>query len=265
MANIQRINIGSYANDGSGDDLRTAFNKVNANFALLTSDGNEIPVKEAANLNTGSYTSVGVSKAGSGPYNVTFSLTGITVAPTINVLYYVTGNTNTLYNGQFMCTGSSLGTITLSYPTDPGIFSATVPTTISRALGIFKDKNDTTLEFNSIQSTNGSIAITPNSTNNINLPANVGIQLDTIQKKPALQGDLLLNNFVIRGGNGTGDIDATVNGIRVDVLNAVLGLILQGNLYNIDLGTIVGNYSVVNLDLGTLGTPINNSLDFGHF
>lgn len=30
---IQLINIGSYANDSTGDDLRTAFAKVNANFA----------------------------------------------------------------------------------------------------------------------------------------------------------------------------------------------------------------------------------------
>lgn len=35
---IQTINLGSYANDGTGDDLRTAFEKVNANFALLESD-----------------------------------------------------------------------------------------------------------------------------------------------------------------------------------------------------------------------------------
>ena len=32
---IQTINVGGYANDGTGDDLRTAFEKVNANFTLL--------------------------------------------------------------------------------------------------------------------------------------------------------------------------------------------------------------------------------------
>lgn len=32
---IQTINLGNYANDGTGDDLRTAFEKVNANFSLL--------------------------------------------------------------------------------------------------------------------------------------------------------------------------------------------------------------------------------------
>jgi hypothetical protein len=33
---IQTINIGGYANDGTGDDLRTAFEKVNANFTELS-------------------------------------------------------------------------------------------------------------------------------------------------------------------------------------------------------------------------------------
>lgn len=32
---IQKINIGNIVNDGLGDDLRTAFEKVNANFATL--------------------------------------------------------------------------------------------------------------------------------------------------------------------------------------------------------------------------------------
>jgi hypothetical protein len=32
---IQTINLGNYANDGTGDDLRAAFLKVNANFQLV--------------------------------------------------------------------------------------------------------------------------------------------------------------------------------------------------------------------------------------
>ena len=47
---IQRIEIGGYANDGTGDDLRTAFNKVNANFTLLDSDAQ---INDGANLGTG--------------------------------------------------------------------------------------------------------------------------------------------------------------------------------------------------------------------
>lgn len=32
---IELINLGQYANDGTGDDLRTAFEKVNSNFTTL--------------------------------------------------------------------------------------------------------------------------------------------------------------------------------------------------------------------------------------
>jgi hypothetical protein len=32
---IQTINLGNYSNDGTGDDLRTAFKKVNDNFVLV--------------------------------------------------------------------------------------------------------------------------------------------------------------------------------------------------------------------------------------
>jgi hypothetical protein len=35
---LQTINLGDYANDGTGDDLRTAFAKVNINFNTLESD-----------------------------------------------------------------------------------------------------------------------------------------------------------------------------------------------------------------------------------
>jgi hypothetical protein len=38
MANIQTINIGNLVNDGTGDDLRTAFEKVNSNFTDLNAE-----------------------------------------------------------------------------------------------------------------------------------------------------------------------------------------------------------------------------------
>lgn len=47
---MQHIEIGGYANDGTGDDLRTAFEKVNANFALL---GGTVGVTNGTNLGTG--------------------------------------------------------------------------------------------------------------------------------------------------------------------------------------------------------------------
>lgn len=46
MANIQTINVGNYANDGSGDDLREAFIKVNQNFQEL----DDVALQTATNL-----------------------------------------------------------------------------------------------------------------------------------------------------------------------------------------------------------------------
>lgn len=49
MATIQTINVGTYSNDGTGDDLRTAFEKVNANFTSINS---ELGITSAENLGT---------------------------------------------------------------------------------------------------------------------------------------------------------------------------------------------------------------------
>jgi len=47
--NVQQINIGNLVNDGLGDDLRTAFQKVNANFAEL-STGLTVTASNAAGV-----------------------------------------------------------------------------------------------------------------------------------------------------------------------------------------------------------------------
>jgi len=50
MSTIHTINLGNYANDGTGDDLRTAFEKVNNNFAALNS---EVTIAGAENVGQG--------------------------------------------------------------------------------------------------------------------------------------------------------------------------------------------------------------------
>jgi hypothetical protein len=47
---LQTINIGGYANDGTGDDLRTAFLKVNENFTIL---GNDVTIANGKNIGIG--------------------------------------------------------------------------------------------------------------------------------------------------------------------------------------------------------------------
>jgi len=50
MITLQQINLGQYPNDGTGDDLRTAFTKVNANFSSIALDA---PVDGATNVGGG--------------------------------------------------------------------------------------------------------------------------------------------------------------------------------------------------------------------
>lgn len=57
---IQTINIGNVANDGLGDDLRSAFQKVNSNFQTLS---NEIGIN-AVNVGTSTGTGIFKEKAG---------------------------------------------------------------------------------------------------------------------------------------------------------------------------------------------------------
>jgi hypothetical protein len=38
---LQTINIGNFVNDGTGDDLRTAFSKINANFDEIDLQGGQ--------------------------------------------------------------------------------------------------------------------------------------------------------------------------------------------------------------------------------
>ena len=60
MATIQTINIGNIVNDGLGDDLRTAFEKVNANFSEL---GSTLTIT-ASNLGGGAVKGIFKEKVG---------------------------------------------------------------------------------------------------------------------------------------------------------------------------------------------------------
>jgi hypothetical protein len=77
------------------------------------------------------------SKTGTGPYLVTFAIPVQSTAPITNVNYVVTGNSNNNYNGTFNCTASTTTSITLSYPTDPGVYG-TGNTRVYRDKWLFK-------------------------------------------------------------------------------------------------------------------------------
>jgi hypothetical protein len=63
-----------------------------------------------------------VSKTGTGPYLVTYTIPTQTQIPKTGTYWTVTGNATTAYNGTFIVTAGTATTITLSYPTDPGSY-----------------------------------------------------------------------------------------------------------------------------------------------
>lgn len=65
-----------------------------------------------------------------GTYSVAFTLgSGTGVA---GAYYQVYGNTNPMYNGTFYCTAGGSGSITLTYPSDPGTWSTSTTTYLGR-------------------------------------------------------------------------------------------------------------------------------------
>lgn len=65
---IQTINLGTFANDGTGDDLRAAFEKVNANFSELDT----VLIANGQNLGTGQVIFAGKSPNPGVGENLTF-------------------------------------------------------------------------------------------------------------------------------------------------------------------------------------------------
>jgi hypothetical protein len=143
---------------------------------------------------------------------------------------------------------------------------------VGAGVGLFGQKNGSTLnlEFKSLTSTNSSVSITQTATT-VNLQANTKLLNDTV---PKLGATLDLNGFNIAG---SGDIQATVQGYDLKLLNNTLQLILESGAVSIDLGTFInptggqtdtaGSGGYV-LDMGTwiFGDPQpNNELNFGTF
>jgi len=64
------------------------------------------------------------SKTGTGPYYVTFNIPTQATAPNTSITYTISGNTNLAYNGIFSAASSTTSSITLVYPSDPGVYNA---------------------------------------------------------------------------------------------------------------------------------------------
>jgi hypothetical protein len=100
---ILQVNLGNYANDGTGDDLRTAFEKVNANFneldltRIITAEnlGSGAPIFYAKNGTLLSFRSI---KGGTN-VEVSYNNNELTVS-TVNLLAFVGQDTSPFLGGD---------------------------------------------------------------------------------------------------------------------------------------------------------------------
>lgn len=104
-----------------------------SNVAVTNSSGSAVWTASGFQLGALITVTGFTSKVGSGPYTVTLTIDSSSI--TNGNYYKVSGNTNDLYNGYWLCTSPTSSTatsITLSYPYDPGVWSNVTPTTITK-------------------------------------------------------------------------------------------------------------------------------------
>lgn len=243
---IETINIGSYANDGTGDDLRTAFEKVNNNFTLLQTDVN---VVNGENLATVTMTNC----------NSTIDSTNIVVSSTAGLVkgtkVRVSSGTGAFANNTYITEITGLVTFTVSAEPTTQLVNATV---VAEGVGIFAQRASTNFQYKSLTSSDNSILLNPTD-KTIDILSNSKLSND---QSPTLSADLNLNNHTIYGG----DVQTTVFGIDVRQLAELVALMTSGSANDVDLGNFVSPPSIV-LDMGGFDPTSNQgtSLDFGSF
>lgn len=110
--------------------------------------------------------------------------------------------------------------------------------------GIFSEKVDNKLQFKKITGTSGIVVSSTSTT--VNIAATNSVELDV---SPRLGGNLNLNTHDIVG---VGDVQTTVYGLDIRVMNALLQLLNSTNNY-------------VDLDLGSFTNPNQSQFDLGTF
>ena len=230
---IQTVNLGTYANSSTGDDLRTAFEKVNANFAFLDLTS----AVDAVNLGSG----VGVYSSKSGDYIQLKSLvagtdmviTGTSSQITLSSLIDITRDTAPALGGNlvlnsFNVTGTGSVNIT-------GSMTSTGDTIVGGDVAVNGgDLTTTAGTFNLINTTATTVNLA-SAANFLNIGKTTG--LTTVAGELQVNDDVVItNNGRLKTTNSSAYVfNETANyvlmgqaAIRVDIGNAS-GLTVFGN------------------------------------
>jgi hypothetical protein len=229
---ISRINVGNIANDGTGDDLRQAFVKVNNNFTEL--DARVVPQNNAANLGTG--TGVFYTKEGT----------------TLNFRSLIAGDNMSLTSDGTSITITNNGNITVR--TDGSTLSLSGA---GRQFGINGGQNIDT----SLSGSNVTVAI--NATDLIFQDKNpsLGAALDANEFNINDVGTL--NATAVNATSVVGALTGTVNGVNVSELDRIVsgadyGLISDNITTSIEL-----LFRATTIDYGSITAPSSLVSDYG--
>jgi len=229
---ISRINVGNIANDGTGDDLRRAFVKVNNNFTEL--DARVVPQNNAANLGTG--TGVFYTKEGT----------------TLNFRSLIAGDNMSLTSDGTSITITNNGTITVR--TDGSTLSLSGA---GRQFGINGGQNIDT----SLSGSNVTVAI--NATDLIFQDKNpsLGAALDANEFN--INDVSTLNATAVNATTITGALIGTVNGVDVEELDRIVsgadyGLISDNITTSIEL-----LFRATTINYGSITSPSDLVSDYG--
>jgi hypothetical protein len=237
---IQTINIGAVANDGTGDNIREAFQKINSNFEYLEIN---LGIDNTA-LNVGNTNGIGIFKQkedGQFKFKKLLAGTGITLdnttdPDTIEITSGIVGDLNVAAdNGT---TNVVLGTDTFTINGGTNITTTLVGDTLtidSQATSLSQDTNPTlggNLDLNNNDITG---------TGNINIT-----------------GSVTASAFI---GNLTGNVTGLVNGLDIRDI--------ESELTSFDFGPLGGTYTRVIpyllsqtvIDMGTFNNPSPTSID----
>lgn len=244
---LQTINVGNFANDGTGDDLRTAMIKINANFEELDLQGGQANTISNVGVGLGLYKEkIGVDLrlktlvAGDG-INITSSTNELTVTNNKNVIVKLNADT---------------GSVTASSPTSE--------VSIVGGTGITTSINGNTL---TITGNNYNLNEDPNPSLAGNLDLN---GYNIIGNGSTIIVSNIISNLTgnVTGqltGNVTGNVNGLVNGIDIRSLMSAIMTFDFGLISNQAETPAQWFLLTNNVDLGTFAAPSSMGIDGGSF
>lgn len=225
---VSTINIGNIANDGTGDDLREAFIKVNNNFLEL--DARNPEQTTASNQFADSPSTAGVFKEKDG-FNLKFK--NITAGQ--NITLAVDDNQITI---------NTTGIVSIQYTADAGVVNPLGATDLFKFAGT------------------GGATATLGVQNNIK-QLTIDSRLAN-ESNPTLSGPLNANNNAITGVSTiqVNNIDALIKGQDITDLDSLIGFNF-GTLNNGITNWIEYFESINPVNLGTFTAPTALEIDLG--